>query len=42
MKTTDGWWIAAIANIVLTIFSPSPTHLLVSVEAEIERNVDFD
>ncbi len=42
MKTTEGWWMAAIANIVLTIFSPSPTHLLVSVEAEIDRNVDLD
>jgi hypothetical protein len=42
IKTTDGWWIAAIANIVLTIFSPSPTHLEVSVDAEILKNVDFD
>jgi hypothetical protein len=33
---------AAIANIVLTIFSPSPTHLEVSVDAEILRKVAFD
>ena len=33
---------AAIANIVRTIFSPSPTHLEVIVEAEILRKVDFD
>jgi hypothetical protein len=42
MKTTLGWWIAAIANIVLTIFSPSPTHFEVKVEAEILKNVAFD
>lgn len=42
IKTTEGWCIAAIANIVLTIFSPSPTHLLVKVDAEIDKNVDFD
>lgn len=33
---------AAIANIVRTIFSPSPTHLEVRVLAEIDINVDFD
>lgn len=33
---------AAIANIVRTIFSPSPTHLEVNVEAEIDKKVDFD
>jgi len=42
MKTTDGWWIAAIANIVLTIFSPSPTHFDVRVDADMLKNVDFD
>ena len=33
---------AAIANIVLTIFSPSPTHFDVRVDADIDKNVDFD
>jgi hypothetical protein len=33
---------AAIANIVLTIFSPSPTHFEVRVLAEIDMKVDFD
>jgi hypothetical protein len=33
---------AAMANIVLTIFSPSPTHLDVRVLAEIDIKVDFD
>lgn len=33
---------AAIANIVLTIFSPSPTHLDVIVDADILKNVAFD
>ena len=42
MKTTDGWWMAAIANIVLTNFSHPLTHLLARVEAEIDINVDFD
>ena len=42
MNTIAGWWIAAIANIVRTIFSPSPTHFEVKVEAEIDMKVDFD
>jgi hypothetical protein len=33
---------AAIANIVLTIFSPSPTHFEVIVDAEILIKVAFD
>jgi hypothetical protein len=33
---------AAIANIVLTIFSPSPTHFDVRVLAEILMKVDLD
>ena len=33
---------AAIANMVRTIFSPSPTHLDVSVDAEMLRKVEFD
>jgi len=33
---------AAIANIVLTIFSPSPTHFEVKVEAEILKKVALD
>lgn len=32
---------AAIANIVRTIFSPSPTHFEVRVLADIDMNVDF-
>lgn len=42
MKMTEGCFIEAIANSVLTIFSPSPTHLLVSELAEIEKKVEFD
>ena len=33
---------AAIANIVLTIFSPSPTHFEVKLEAEIDMKVDLE
>lgn len=33
---------AAMANIVLTIFSPSPTHLEVKVLALIDMKVDLD
>ena len=33
---------AAMANIVLTIFSPSPTHLEVNVDAEMLKKVDLD
>ena len=33
---------AAIANIVLTIFSPSPTHFEVSVDADMLKKVDLD
>jgi hypothetical protein len=33
---------AAIANNVLTIFSPSPCHLEVIILADILINVDFD
>ena len=33
---------AAIANIVRTIFSPSPTHFEVKVDAEMLKKVDFD
>ena len=31
----------ATANKALTIFSPSPTHLLVRLLAEMEKNVDL-
>jgi hypothetical protein len=31
-----------MANIVRTIFSPSPTHFEVKVLAEIDKNVDLD
>ena len=33
---------AAIANMVLTIFSPSPTHFEVRVDADMLRKVDLD
>lgn len=39
---TLGYYTLAIVNRVLTIFSPSPTHLLVRELAEIEKNVEFD
>ena len=31
----------ATANSARTIFSPSPTHLEISLEAEIEKKVQF-
>jgi len=42
IKITEGCLIVAMANKVLTIFSPSPTHLLVSELADIEKKVEFD
>ena len=42
MKTTEGWWTLAMANKALTIFSPSPTHLEVRLDAEMEKNVEPD
>jgi hypothetical protein len=39
---TDGCLYNAIAKSVLTIFSPSPTHLLVKELAEMLKNVEFD
>ena len=41
MNTTLGWFMAAIANIVLTIFSPSHTHFEVRVLAEMDKKVDL-
>ncbi len=41
MKTTDGWWTLATANSARTIFSPSPTHFDVRVDALIEKNVEL-
>ena len=42
LKTTDGARYEATANRELTSFSPSPIHLLVSDELEMEKNVAFD
>jgi hypothetical protein len=39
MKITLGYSTLATANKVLTIFSPSPTHLEVKQLAEIEKNL---
>ncbi len=39
MKMMAGWRSAAAANSARTSFSPSPTHLLVSEEAEMEKKV---
>jgi hypothetical protein len=39
MNTTAGERYLATAKRVLTIFSPSPIHLLVRVELDIEKNV---
>ena len=39
MKTIEGAWYAATAKSVLANFSPSPSHLLVRSEDEIEKNV---
>jgi hypothetical protein len=38
----DGCSSLATANKALTIFSPSPNHLDVSVEALILKNLEFD
>jgi hypothetical protein len=40
IKTTEGWCALATAKSARTIFSPSPTHLDVSVEALMEKNVE--
>ena len=42
LKTTDGARYEATANRVLTSFSPSPIHLDVSDELEMEKNVALD
>lgn len=42
MNTTAGCLKAATANKVRTVFSPSPIHLLMSDEAEIEKKVAPD
>lgn len=42
MKIMEGYLYVANANNVRTIFSPSPTHLEVKEEAEIEKKVDLD
>ena len=42
MKITLGSWTLATANNALTIFSPSPTHLEVKEDADMEKNVDPD
>lgn len=40
MKTTDGARYLATANSVRTSFSPSPIHLLVREELEMEKKVE--
>lgn len=42
MKTTDGWWNDAKANRVLTNLSDSPIHLLIKLEADMLKKLDFD
>jgi hypothetical protein len=42
MKMTDGCLYPATANKVFTSFSPSPIHLLVREELEMEKKVAPD
>jgi hypothetical protein len=41
MKMTEGWCTLATAKSARTIFSPSPTHLDVRVDALMEKNVEL-
>lgn len=42
MKTTDGCFVAATANKARTIFSPSPIHFEVKLDALMLKKVEFD
>jgi hypothetical protein len=39
MNTTEGWRCAATAKSVRTVFSPSPIHLLIRLDALMLKNV---